>query len=83
MHLLVAVCYLSKFVVAKPLRSKHSHEVINQLDIIYHTFGTPDIIQHDQGPEFKSKVSHLIYLLISYLRIRSYLITPVGIRVIS
>ena len=57
LHLLVAVCYLSKFVVARPLKSKRSHEVINQLNNIYFTYGTPNIIQHDQGPEFKSKVS--------------------------
>ena len=57
LHLLVAVDYLSKFVVARPLKSKRSHEVIEQLNNIYFTYETPDIVQHDQGPEFKSKVS--------------------------
>ena len=60
MNLLVTVCYLSKSVVAKLLKSKRTHEVIDQLDIIYQTFGTPDIIRHDQSPEFKSKVSNSI-----------------------
>ena len=58
LHLLVAVCYLSKYVVARPLKSKRSSEVINRLRNIYLTLGTPQIIQHDQGPEFRSKVSN-------------------------
>ena len=56
LHPLVAVDYLSKFVVARPLKSKRSHEVIEQLNNIYFTYRTPDIVQHDQGPEFKCKV---------------------------
>ena len=55
LHLLIAVCYLSKY--ARPLRSKRSRDVIDQVNDIYLTFGTPEIIQHDQGPEFQSKVS--------------------------
>ena len=31
LHLLVAICYLSKYVIARPLKSKRSHEVIDQL----------------------------------------------------
>ena len=57
LHLLVAICYLSKYVIARPLRSKRSRDVIDQLRNIYLTLGTPEIIQHDQGPEFRSKVS--------------------------
>ena len=57
LHLLVAICYLSKYVIARPLKSKRSRDVIDQLRNIYLTLGTPEIIQHDQGPEFKSKVS--------------------------
>ena len=55
-HVLVTVCYLSKFVVARPLRTKTTNEVIEQLEDIYLEFRLPDIIQHDQGKEFTSKV---------------------------
>ena len=57
LDILVAVCYLSKFVVARPLRRKTSAEVIAGLQDIYLTFGVPAIIQHDQGKEFTSKAS--------------------------
>ena len=58
LHILVAVCYLSKFVIAtrKPLKAKRSSEVIEKLRSMYLTLGIPDIVQHDQGPEFQSKV---------------------------
>lgn len=56
-HVLVTVCYLSKYVVARPLRTKTTSEVISQLEDIYLELGLPDIIQHDQGKEFTSKVS--------------------------
>ena len=51
-HILVAVCYLSKFVVARPLLTKTTEAVINVLTEIYLIFGVPAIIQHDQGREF-------------------------------
>ena len=56
-HILVAVCYLSKFVVARPLFTKTTQSVIDVLTEIYLIFGFPAIIQHDQGREFTSKVS--------------------------
>ena len=56
LHLLVAVCYLSKYVIARPLKSKCTKEAIDKLRSIYLTLGIPEIIQHDQGPEFQSKV---------------------------
>ena len=34
LHLLIAVCYLSKYVVARPLRSKRSRDVIDQVNDI-------------------------------------------------
>ena len=55
-HIFVAVCYLSKFVCAHALKSKRSSEVIYKLKDIFLAFGVPSIIQHDQGPEFTSKV---------------------------
>ena len=60
-HVLVTVCYLSKYVVARPLKSKTTSEVIAQLEDIYLELGLPDIIQHDQGKEFTSKVIFLSY----------------------
>ena len=53
-HKLVTVCYLSKYVVARPLKGKTTDEVIRQLQDIYLELGLPDIIQHDQGKEEKS-----------------------------
>ena len=50
------VCYLSKYVLARPLKSKTTKEVIENLTDIYIQVGLPDIIQHDQGGEFTSKV---------------------------
>ena len=55
-HMLITVCYLSKYVAARPLRPKTTNEVIRQLEDIYLDMGLPDIIQHDQGKEFTSKV---------------------------
>ena len=63
-HILVTVCYLSKYVVARPLKGKTTDEVIRQLQDIYLELGLPDIIQHDQGKEFTSKVVCLICILI-------------------
>ena len=56
--ILVVVCYLSKFVAARALISTTSKSVIEALSQIYLIYGVPGIIQHDQGKEFTSKVSH-------------------------
>ena len=58
-HLLVTTRYLSKFCEVWPLRTKNSRAVLTQLEDIYITLGVPKIIQHDQCPEFVSKV-HII-----------------------
>ena len=55
-HILVTVCYLSKFVVARALKSKTSEEILENLKDIYLDVGLPNVIQHDQGKEFTSKV---------------------------
>ena len=69
-HVLVTVCYLSKYVVIRPLKSKTSDEVIENLKDIYLDIGLPDVIQHDQGKEFTSKVRIInfpvIFLLFKY-----------------
>ena len=56
-HILVAACYLSKFVTARPLSTKTTKSVLDALSDIYLTYGVPKIIQHDQGKEFTSKAS--------------------------
>ena len=55
-HVLVVVCYLTKFVAARALQSKTTKSVINALSEIYLIYDVPAIIQHDQGKEFTSKV---------------------------
>ena len=59
-HILVVVCYLSKFVTARPLFTKTTKSVLDALSEIYLTYGVPKIIQHDQGKEFTSKVRKLL-----------------------
>ena len=44
-HILVNVCYLSKYVAVRPLKSNTSEEVIQNLKNIYIDMGLPDIIQ--------------------------------------
>ena len=56
-YVLVIVSYLSKYVVVRPLKTKSSEEVIQNLKDVYLDMGLPDIIQHDQGKEFTSNVS--------------------------
>ena len=48
-HILVIVCYLTKFVAARALKSKTTIEVLDKLQDIYLTYGVPKVIQHDQG----------------------------------
>ena len=62
-HVLVTVCYLSKYVVVRPLKSKTPEEAIQNLEDIYLDMGLPDIIQHDQGKEFTSNVSSYLVVI--------------------
>ena len=55
-HIIVVVCYLSKFVSARPHLTRTTRAVLDALTEIYLIFGVPGIIQHDQGKEFTSKV---------------------------
>ena len=57
LHIVVIFCYLTKFVVARPHRTKNSREILGCLQEIYLTFGVPKILQHEQGPEISSKVN--------------------------
>ena len=67
LHIVVIVCYLTKFVIARPLMTKTSREILGCLQEIYLTFGVPKILQHDQGPEFSSKVKQWLILLLPCL----------------
>ena len=73
-HILVLVCYLTKYVTARPLRTKTTKEVLHHLLDIYMTYGVPVSIQHDQGKEFTSQVVFQ-YLVVSYLVQIRYLFT--------
>ena len=48
-YALVIVCYLSKFVVARPLKTRTTAEVVAELLSIYLTFGVPKICLQNQG----------------------------------
>ena len=61
-HILVTVCYLRKYVVARTLKTKCSEEVVRNHNDIYLVMGLPNIIQHDQGKEFTSGVRYIILL---------------------
>ena len=53
--LVVTVCYLSKYVVVRSLKSKRLMK-LSRIRDIYLDVGVPDIIQHDHGKEFISNV---------------------------
>ncbi|KAI6658689.1 hypothetical protein LOD99_10984 [Oopsacas minuta] len=57
-HILVVVCYLSKFVTAGPLFTKTTKSVLDALSEIYLTYGVHKIIQPDQGKEFTNKANN-------------------------
>ena len=47
-HILVIVCYLSKFLAANPPKTRTSREALNRLQDVYLTFGVPKVIQSDR-----------------------------------
>ncbi len=50
---IICICdYLSKFVVARPIKSKRAEEVNKVLCMVFQTFGPPDVMITDQGREF-------------------------------
>ena len=61
-NILVVVCYLTKFIVTRPLKTKTTKEVLSQLQDIYLTFGVPRVIQHDQGREYTRQACLRIFL---------------------
>ena len=49
----------SRFIWLRPLKSKHSKEIASELKSLYMEFGTPLLLQSDQGSEFKGDVKRL------------------------
>ena len=57
MHLLVAIDYMSKFVVAEAVPDTGAEETLRFLmDRIVYAFGVPDQVISDQGPAFTSEL---------------------------
>ena len=52
--LIVYQDHLTKFVVLRPLQKKSADEVVNHLLDIFSLFGSPHILQSDNGREFKN-----------------------------
>ena len=51
-HVGVIVCYLTKFLITQPFRTKNSREILDCLQERNLTLGKQKILQHDQGLEF-------------------------------
>ena len=62
-HIIVLACYLTKYIVARPLCNKTTQAVLKELLEIYHINGVPKSIQHDQGKEFTSQVLYIVLVL--------------------
>ena len=62
-YILTGVNVVSRYKVARPLRTKKSSEVAFVLEVIYkkgEVFKCPKVFQCDNGPEFKNKVTKLL-----------------------
>ena len=60
------MCYLIKYVMARPLKSKSTEKVISLLQDVYLQVGLLDISQHDKGGEFTSKVKYSQFYINTY-----------------
>ena len=58
-HLMSLMDIFSRFAFLRPLQSKESAEVAENLRNIYNEHGPPEILQSDQGTEFKGVVKTL------------------------
>ena len=54
-HVLVVVCYLTKFVAARALQSKTTKSVINALSEIYLIYGVPAIISMTKANNLQAR----------------------------
>lgn len=55
-YIMSVIDVFSRFVFLRPLESKESSEVAENLLDIYNEHGAPTILQSDQGTEFKGTV---------------------------
>ena len=58
-YVLSVMDVFSRFIWLRPHRSKHSKEIASELKSTYMDFGTPLLLQSDQGSEFKGDVKQL------------------------
>ena len=58
-YIMSVIDIFSRFVFLRPLKSKESAEVAENLQRIYNEHGPPEILQSDQGTEFKGVVKTL------------------------
>ena len=58
-YIMSVIDIFSRFVFLRPLQSKESAEVAENLRNIYSEDGPPEILQSDQGTEFKGVVKML------------------------
>lgn len=58
-YIMSVIDIFSRFVFLRPLKSKESAEVAENLLTIYNEHGPPEILQSDQGTEFKGVVKTL------------------------
>ena len=65
-HILLSVCYLSKYVAVRPLKSKTSEEVIKNPKNIYLDMRLPDIIQSTKGGTSNVSCIMISYILMTY-----------------
>lgn len=62
-NILTVMDVFSRYMWLRPITRKTSKNVALELAKIFDTFGKPGICQHDQGSEFKGKVSDLLQQL--------------------
>eukprot|EP01029_Cantina_marsupialis_P014533 TRINITY_DN319_c0_g1_i20.p1 TRINITY_DN319_c0_g1~~TRINITY_DN319_c0_g1_i20.p1 ORF type:complete len:432 (-),score=48.03 TRINITY_DN319_c0_g1_i20:95-1390(-) len=60
-YCLTVVCNLSRFLIVKPIPSKHLYNVSWNLFQIFAEHGLPDILQNDNGSEFVNAVAEKLY----------------------
>ena len=66
----------SRFLFLRPLQTKYASEVTEHLLDIYIEHGPPEILQSDQGPEFKGVVKSVCETLKGIRIIKKFRIQP-------
>lgn len=60
MYILTVVDVHSRYMITRPLRTKSSKEVAWKMSSIFMEYGSPQIIQCDNGNEFKGEFENLV-----------------------